>query len=117
MKLSTTIGNYSVEVDGQTTEELFDKMAEMSDLLSSGEQCGSSGSTNVIMRKRISGDYTFYEWYCTDSGCSLSLGRTKAGGFYPRRKDKSGAWMPNRGWTKWEGSQSRAENKEEAVPF
>jgi hypothetical protein len=116
MKLSTKIGNYSVEVEGATTEELFDKMAEMSDLLSSGDVCGVSDSTNIIMRKRVSGEYTFYEWFCKESGCSLALGRTKAGGFYPRRKDKEGNWLPNRGWTKWEGSHNKVET-EEAVPF
>ena len=87
-------------------------MAEMSDLLSSGDVCSVSDSTNIIMRKRVSGEYTFYEWYCKDSGCSLALGRTKAGGLYPRRTRKATGCQMD----KWEGSHNKTET-EEAVPF
>tara|TARA_Y100000385_G_C12628064_1_gene439996 strand:- start:12 stop:389 length:378 start_codon:yes stop_codon:yes gene_type:complete len=101
MKLSTTIGNYTVEVEGATTEELFDNMAEMSELLSCGAHCGKSGATDTVMRKRTSGDYVFYEWFCVSSGAALALGRTKAGGFFPKRKNKEGDYLPDNGWQTW----------------
>jgi hypothetical protein len=101
MKLSTTIGNYTVEVEGASSEELFDNMAEMSELLSCGSHCGKSGATDTIMRKRTSGDYVFYEWYCVSSGAALALGRTKAGGFFPKKKSKEGDYLPDNGWQTW----------------
>jgi len=36
IKLSTTIGNFTVEVQGETQLEAFDRMAEMAELISCG---------------------------------------------------------------------------------
>lgn len=102
MKLSTTIGNFTVEVEGETQEELFSNMAEMAELLSAGAACGKSGQTDTIPRKRVSGEYTFYEWYCVSSGAALALGQKKNGGFFPKRKDKNtGDYLDNNGWQTW----------------
>tara|TARA_Y100001973_G_C5033690_1_gene249326 strand:- start:30 stop:410 length:381 start_codon:yes stop_codon:yes gene_type:complete len=110
MKLSTTIGNYTVEVEGETQEELFGNMAEMAELLSAGATCGKSGQTDTIPRKRVSGEYTFFEWFCVSSGAALALGQKKNGGFFPKRKDKNGEYLDNNGWQTW------SERKQEMQP-
>lgn len=102
MKLSTTIGNYTVEVEGTDTEELISNMAEMSELLTAGEKCGKTKATDTILRKRTSGSYVFYEWFCPSAGTSLALGQTKAGAFFPKRKSKSGDYLDNSGWLTWQ---------------
>lgn len=101
MKLTTTIGNYTVEVTGENAEELFSNMAEMAELLSCGVHCGKTAATDTIPVKRVNGDYTFYEWRCVSSGASLALGRRKDGGFFPKRKSKEGDYLPDNGWQTW----------------
>ena len=117
MKLKTTIGNYTAEVEGSDIEELISNMAAMSELLTAGEKCGKTRATDTILRKRTSGTYTFYEWFCPSSGTSLALGQTKQGNFFPKRKSKSGDYLDHSGWLTWkerkalqEGSKPVAAN-------
>tara|TARA_Y100001978_G_C23690089_1_gene434235 strand:+ start:54 stop:428 length:375 start_codon:yes stop_codon:yes gene_type:complete len=102
MKLTSRVGGYTIEVEGQDSEDLFRKTAEMQELLSYGNVCGKTGNPDIIMRVRSSGEYEFFEYVCPEAGTTLSLGRTKAGGFYPKRKDKAGDWLPNKGWLTWQ---------------
>ena len=81
-------------VEGANMEECFKEMAEASDLLSHATKCGKSGADDVILRVRTSGDSTSSaEMFCPSSGCSLQLGRTKAGGYFAKKKDKAGNWL------------------------
>lgn len=107
MKLSTTIGNYTVEVEGDNEEELFSNMASMAELLSCGVHCGKTSATDTIPVKRVNGEYTFYEWRCVSSGASLALGRRKDGGFFPKRKSKEGDYLPDNGWQTWGDRQKQ----------
>lgn len=123
MKLSTNVGNFNVTVEGANMEECFKEMAEASDLLSHATKCGKSGADDVILRVRTSGDYEFSEMFCPSSGCSLQLGRTKAGGYFAKRKNKAGDWLPNGGWMDWkerkamqEGSKPVAAESEADFP-
>ena len=59
MKLTSRVGGYTVEVEGNDAEELFRNTAEMQELLSFGSKCGKTGNPDVIMRVRKSGDYEF----------------------------------------------------------
>jgi hypothetical protein len=108
-QLKATIGNFTVQVEGETAEELFSNMAEMAELLSCGKECGMTGGTDIIPVVRTNGDYTFFEWKCMSSGASLALGRRKDGhGFFPKRKDKAtGDWLPNNGWVNWKDMQQQ----------
>ena len=119
MKLTSRVGGYTVEVEGNDAEDLFRKTAEMQELLSYGDKCGKTGNPDVIMRVRQSGTYEFFEYVCPESGTTLSLGRTKAGGFFPKKKGKDGSWLPNNGWLTYkerkeinEGVKSRDDNVE-----
>lgn len=102
MKLTSRVGGYTIEVEGKDAEELFRNTAEMQELLSYGNKCGKTGNPDVIMRVRTSGDYEFFEYVCPESNTTLSLGRTKAGGFFPKKKGKDGSWLPNNGWLTWQ---------------
>ena len=98
MKLKSTVGSYEITVEGANMEEVFDQMAEASELLSHGVKCGKTGNPDTIMRRWVSGDFTFYEFFCPESGAALALGRTKVGGFFPKTKDKAGNFLNNKGW-------------------
>lgn len=101
IKLTTTIGNFTVEVEGETQLEAFDNMAEMAELLSVGVHCGKSGATDTIPVRRMTGDFIFREWKCVSSGATLGMGQKKEGGLFPRRKDKEGNWLEDNGWQTW----------------
>ena len=98
MKLKSQVGSYEITVEGANIEEVFDQMAEASELLSHGVKCGKTGNPDTIMRRRQSGEFTFYEFFCPESGAALALGRTKSGGFFPKTKDKAGNFLNNKGW-------------------
>ena len=98
MKLKSQVGSYEITVEGANIEEVFDQMAEASELLSHGVKCGKTGNPDTIMRRRQSGEFTFYEFFCPESGAALALGRTKSGGFFPKTKDKAGNFLSNKGW-------------------
>lgn len=101
IELTTTIGNYTVKVEGESQVEAFDRMAEMAELISCGSQCGKSGAVDTIPVVRKKDDYVFREWKCVSSGASLALGQKKDGtGLFPKRK-KDGEWLDNLGWQTW----------------
>ena len=110
IELTTTIGNYTIKVEGESQVEAFDRMAEMAELISCGSQCGKSGATDTIPVVRKKDDYTFREWKCVSSGAALSLGQKKDGtGLFPKRK-KDGEFLDNYGWQTW------SERKEDMQP-
>lgn len=113
MKLKSTVGSFEITVEGANIEEVFDQMAEASELLSHGVKCGKTGNPDTIMRRRVSGDFTFYEFFCPESGAALALGRTKVGGFFPKTKDKAGNFLNNKGWLTF---KERKEMQEGAKP-
>ena len=113
MKLKTTVGSYEITVEGANMEEVFDQMSEASELLCHGVKCGKTGNPDTIMRKRSSGEYTFYEFFCPESGAALALGRTKVGGFFPKTKDKAGNFLNNKGWLTY---KERKEMQEGSKP-
>ena len=120
MKMKTRVGSWEVEVEGTDLTECFNNMAEASELLSHGFKCGKTGNNDIIMRVRHSGEYSFPEFFCPESGASLSLGQRKDGGYFPKRKDKQGNWLPNNGWLSWEDRKALdggGSPSEEQEPF
>ena len=115
MKISTQVGSFKIEVEGNSLEEAVNQIAEASELFTHGLKDEKTGCPDVIIRKRTAGEYEFYEFLSAD-GNTLSLGRTKAGGFYPRRKDKDGNWLDHKGWMNWQDRKS-AQPQEEQEPF
>jgi|TARA_B100000497_G_C7352054_1_gene229602 hypothetical protein len=101
IELTTTIGNYTVKVEGDTQIDVWDKMSEMAEILSVGAACGKTAATDTIPVTRKKDDYIFREWKCVSSGACLGLGQSKAGSLFPKRKDKDGEWLDNHGWLTW----------------
>lgn len=97
------IGSVLLTIDGGDARELF-KVAEQFSALSEHE-CGCCGSPDIRPSHRVAQGYDFYLFRCSACGARLELGTTKDGKvLFPRRKDKGGDWLPNKGWGKWQGN-------------
>lgn len=99
MRITQRIGSVEVSVDGESLTEAFDQLAAATEILGN-TVCGACGKADVQFVTRQNDGYTFREVECVDCGCRLAIGMTKAGGLYPRRKEKSGKWLPDGGWVR-----------------
>lgn len=92
------------QFDAQSSREAFEKMANISELFPL-ENCGKCSSSNVKPVVRKTQGYEFFEIRCVDCGHSLSYGQTREDKtLFPKRKDKAGEWLQNRGWQKYQGT-------------
>ena len=98
---STGNGRLSVELNAETQTDLFEQLAYFQEVF--GETgCGKCGSENLRFQVRTVEDNLYYELRCLDCGAKLAFGAMKKGGrLFPRRKNKDGEWLPDRGWVKW----------------
>ena len=98
---STGNGRLSVELNAETQPDLFEQLAYFQEVF--GETgCGKCGSENLRFQVRTVEDNLYYELRCLDCGAKLAFGAMKKGGrLFPRRKNKDGEWLPDRGWVKW----------------
>ena len=107
IELTTTIGNYTVKIEGENQIDAFDRMAEMAELISCGTQCGKTHSTDIIPVVRKKDNFVFREWKCVSSGAALQLGQKKDGsGLFPKRKGRDGEWHDNAGWLDFRDRQA-----------
>ena len=100
MKLTfrSSDGSLTVEVEPKTIKDCFEAIGQVNDFLIS-EPCGCCKSKSTFPQAKHTKDYVFYEWKCRDCGATFSFGQAKEGGrLFPKRKDKNGAVLPNRGW-------------------
>lgn len=99
----------TVEIEAAGQKEIFKAMSSVQEILGD-TVCGACGSENVRFVVRRVDDNDYYELRCADCGAVLQFGQHKAGGtLFPKRKDKEGNWLPNRGWTKYQPSSKREE--------
>lgn len=106
MKVTYKLPKVEVEVEGETTRDCFDKISSAVEIMSNS-RCGACDSENVVPVVRENGGNHFREFSCLDCGCRLAFGqRRQDGEMYPRRKDKDGNWLNNRGWVKWQARES-----------
>jgi hypothetical protein len=97
MKASMIFGGLTVTAEGDT-KEVFVELAAAAEVFGQNV-CGSCGSEHTAPVVRDVDGVTYYEMKCHSCGCTLGFGQTKVGGrLFPRRKDKTGDWLPNRGW-------------------
>lgn len=97
MKASMIFGSVTVTAEGEA-KEIFTELASAAEVFGQSV-CGACGSelTTPVVRE-VDGN-TYYEMRCNSCGCTLGFGQRKSdGALYPRRKDKAGNWMNNRGW-------------------
>ena len=98
---STPNGRMSVEFQVDTQVDLFQQLAFFQEVFGEAS-CGKCGSENLRFVVRNVEDNLFYEIRCQDCGARLELGVMKKGGrLYPRRKDKDGSWLSDKGWQRW----------------
>ncbi|MAF25512.1 hypothetical protein CL634_08075 [bacterium] len=103
MKISYTgnNGRVTVQLEGDTQAEVFAQLASFQEVFDETE-CGKCQSENLRFQVRNIDDNLYYELKCMDCGARLSFGALKkGGGLFPRRKDKEGNWLSDRGWVKW----------------
>jgi len=94
-------GRLTVEIDSETQTDLFMQLASFQEIFDESE-CAKCNSENVRFQVRNIDDNLYYELRCLDCGAKLAFGTMKKGGkLFPRRKDKEGNWLPDRGWVKW----------------
>jgi hypothetical protein len=97
MKASMIYGAVTISAEGDA-KDVFTELAAAAEVFGNNV-CGSCGSEHTIPVVRDVDGNTYYEMRCMGCGCTLGFGQRKAdGALYPRRKDKNGNWMPNRGW-------------------
>ena len=95
------------ELEGTGQKEVFKELATIQEIFSE-DKCGlcNKNSIKYVCRNVEGNDY--YELKCNDCGAVLSFGQHKKGGtLFPKRKDDDGAYLPNRGWYKWSGKDSK----------
>lgn len=99
----------TLEVEGTTVKELFEKVAQLQDIFEAEEECGLCGSQSIRLVSRENDGNRYHELKCLDCGAAFSFGQRKKGGdLFPRRKDKDGNWLADRGWTKYDKAKAFA---------
>ena len=97
MKAAMVFGSVTITAEGDA-KECFTELASAAEVFGQAA-CGSCGSELVVPVVREVDGNTYYEMRCQSCGCTLGFGQRKQDGkLYPRRKNKDGEWMPNRGW-------------------
>ena len=104
----TRDGRVTIEVEGESIKDVFKKIASVQEAFEADADCGCCKSTSLRLKHRVAGEFDFYEMACLDCNARLQLGQTKVGGnLFPKRKDDTGNWLPDRGWAKWVGTKER----------
>ena len=101
----TASGRLSFEIVGETQKSVFKDLAAIQDCFEAETMCGVCGSPNIRMAVRIVEKYEYYELHCRNGEClaRFMFGQTREGGaLFPKRKSEDGAWLANRGWSRYE---------------
>tara|TARA_Y100000034_G_scaffold136729_1_gene215273 strand:- start:1650 stop:1994 length:345 start_codon:yes stop_codon:yes gene_type:complete len=98
-------GRLTLHASGNA-REVFEQLAEFDEVFNQST-CAATGSDNVSFRVRQVEGNKYYEIVANETGHKLSFGQTREGQkLFPRRKDKDGNWLADKGWVKWEGKPS-----------
>jgi hypothetical protein len=116
----TADGRLTFTFDATNDKEVFARIGSIQELYEDGtvEIDGEEvPETDVRYRCRTVGKFSFPEKFYKGNNAALR-GYYKAysegeNGLYPKRKDKDGNWLPNGGWTKWEGNQGEEKVEEQ----
>jgi hypothetical protein len=98
-----------IEVEGSDVKECMTELAAALEVFGNSV-CGACDSQRTVPTVREVQGVTYYEMKCLDCNSSLGFGQTKVGHrLFPRRKDKSDAYLPGNGWTKWSPKATAAD--------
>ena len=104
-----TNGRLKVELEAESQVDLFQQLGEFQEIFDETE-CGKCQSENLRFVVRNVDENLYYELKCLDCGARLSFGTMKKGGrLFPRRKNKDGEWLPDRGWVNWNPDTKKEE--------
>lgn len=91
-----------VKFECEEVKELFEVSGKLLEVLGTDAACGKCNSVQIFPRLRTAGEYSYYEIVCGDCGAKLSFGQhKKTGTIWPKRAEKDGTPIPNRGWVKY----------------
>jgi hypothetical protein len=104
----TANGRLMFEVTGETAKEVFARVADLQEIFEADSRCGCCNGADLRLKHRVvakgTKKFDYYELECGNSKCRarFAFGQlTEGGGLFPKRKDKEGNWLPNRGWGKY----------------
>lgn len=109
MKLTYSSGKMSVEIEGDTQRDLFEKIGAFQEVFGI-ETCGKCGGNDLKFTVRTVNDDQYYELRCGSCGAKLAFGcNKKGGGLFPKRKDSENNWLPDNGWVKYNKTTGKEE--------
>ena len=105
MKVTYRLRSCNLEVEGKDSKDCFLQLSAAVEVFVHS-QCGDCQSPDVTPCVRENSGNTYYEMRCSNCHATLAFGqRRQDGALYPRRKNsKTGEWLPNNGWVKFERS-------------
>lgn len=113
-KYATTNRQLVFEITGATAQEVFEELAKIQEVFDNETSCGVCNGTSIKYQHRTVQKHDFHELVCKDSKCRarFSFGHSQQdkGALFPKRKDKDGNWLPNRGWEKYVAPNSGGGN-------
>ncbi len=107
VKLSMVMGGVTVQVEAPDALVAIKELSNYNAFF--GETtCGMCQSTDVVPSHRAAKGYDFYEMACCKCGATLSFWSDQEDGtLFPKRKDKAGNWLDNKGWSKYQPQQTQ----------
>ena len=106
-------GRLVIKVEGANIKDIFKAISPIAEVLDQDQVCGACKSPNIRLRHRVTtkgrDSFDYYELACGACSARLELGQLKqGGGLFPKRKDDNG-YLPNFGWTKYQGADHETE--------
>ena len=114
LRYTTASGRISVEFEGNTQAELFEKIAEFQEVFEN-ESASKDGKTSNDIRYvvREVEDNKYYELRVNSGplkGLKKAFGvHKKGGGLFPKSKDAAGNWLPDNGWVRYNAATGKEE--------
>lgn len=113
-----------VEATGDTHVALFEQLASMQEVFGAFHMCGKcNGDELRFVVRTDKDDNKYYELHCQNCFARLVFGANKGdklGCLYPKRKENAkqsimggklgaGAWLPDKGWLRWNKDKQESE--------
>lgn len=116
MKLNYTTKNGRINVgfEGEGQRQVWEQLADFQEVFEEAV-CGKCGSENLRFVVRDVEDNKYYELRCLERNCNsrLSFGCNKNGkSLFPKRKDDTGKYKGDNGWTKWDKTANEGKGGE-----
>lgn len=99
----TRNGRMVVKVEAEDQKTIFKQIAAVQEVFEAETDCGLCKSQDIRFRVRSVDDNEYFELTCTNCNARFEFGQHRKGGsLFPKRRDESGKYLPNRGWSKYE---------------